>query len=124
MLNKIFTALLFFFIVQTVYADEMNLDKAKWTCPSSVIVRGTEHKFVSLVIFDGAPEHLASLIAEPRKGAQYRRLDSRNTYMVCEYKELLEKLVIHAKGATFCGMKQIGSEVVPLQGACWDTPSP
>jgi len=124
MRNKILVAFLFCLAVQTVYADEMNLDKAKWTCPSSVTVHGTEHKFESLAIFDGAPEHLASLVAEPRKGAQYRRLDSRNTYMVCKYKNLSEKFVIHAKGATFCGMKQTSSEVVPLQGACWDTPSP
>ncbi|MCL2162370.1 MAG: hypothetical protein FWH56_10875 [Betaproteobacteria bacterium] len=107
---------------QAVYADEMDLNKAKWICPSSVTVHGTEHKLESLAIFDGPPEQLASLVAEPRKGAQYRRLESRNIYMVCRYKDLSEGYVIHAKNATFCGTRRSKDSL--LQGACWDTPSP
>jgi len=126
MTYKKFMAFLFCLTAQAAYADEMNLDKAKWICPSAVKVLGVEYKFDFLAIFDGPPEQLASLVGEPRQGAQYRRLDSRNTYMVCHYKNLpkdfSEGFLIHAKGATFCGTKH--SKTVPLQGACWDTPSP
>ena len=50
----------------------------------------------------------------PKEAPQHVRLDKNNTYLVCEYKGLKNKLILHAKGASFCGY---GAN--PFRAACW-----
>ena len=111
MLNKVVLVFLVSLAAQPIFADEIN--EAKWVCPSTVDVDGVAYKFKYLRVFDGVPENLGQLVPEHREPS-FRQLDARNVYLSCEYEGLKNKLILHAKGASFCGY---GAN--PFRAACW-----
>jgi hypothetical protein len=90
---------------------------AQWACPSDIKVNGKSYKYFKSSVFGGPPEKLGQLRPESRVYA-YRDLEGRDPYLVCEYKGLEQTLLIHAKGATFCGLLKN----TPI--LCWTGPSP
>jgi hypothetical protein len=64
MLNKTALAFLASFIAQPIFADEMNINEAKWICPSAVDVNGVAYKLEYFRVFDGVPENLGELVPE------------------------------------------------------------
>lgn len=109
--------LLFLFVSCPVYSDGPKLENAQWACPSEVKVQGKIYKIDLVSVFDGLPGNLMQLA--PERGIYaFRHLDRLDIYLVCEYKGLKQSILIHAKGATFCGHRKNA----PL--SCWAGPSP
>lgn len=99
------------------YPAEPRIKDAQWACPSEVKVNGKVYKYFKSSVFDGPPEKLGQLRPERRVYA-YRGLERRDPYLVCEYTGLKQPLLIHAKGASFCGHPK-NTPVL-----CWTGPSP
>ncbi|MDR3088069.1 MAG: hypothetical protein LBU45_09020 [Azoarcus sp.] len=136
MLRILLTWLIFSFVFQSAHAakpepeepepefteDAPVKDAPKWACPSSIRVDGIEYdKLPGVAVFDGPPENLARLAPEPRRYIAHRFLSGENIYLSCGYAGLETRLIIHAKGATFCGTG--GNDTSPVYG-CWTGPSP
>jgi len=120
-------------------ADELDINKIKWVCPSDIKIKGLEHKLSILLLYDGPPEENKAVMPDNRfrKGAHHRELDGINTYLVCEYANTRNNsktnLIIHAEKATFCGRKKMNSPPERREidmwtdtwyAGCWDTPRP
>lgn len=80
---------------------------AEFVCPESVVMNGTAHMLGNAAVFDGPPEEITSLVPEFIGDLRRWELDpSINPYLVCQYKDWSEVLIVHAKGATTCEVTQ------------------
>lgn len=102
-----------------ISADNLDWNKATWSCPVSIIVSGVRYRFRAAYMYDGPPEELRSIV--PRQEGESKGLwvsqgaVGENIYLVCNYKGLTEALIVHAMGASFCA----ASAEKPARHACW-----
>ncbi|MDR1425296.1 MAG: hypothetical protein LBI92_11950 [Azoarcus sp.] len=104
---------------ELTFAEPLNWDEAKWTCPSSITVRALTFKLHSVAVSNGPPENLEELIPERVQDAYRWRMENRNTYLSCIYDNFKIRLAAHAKGASFCAYQEN-----PVRAACWTASGP
>ena len=126
MRHILFSSIVLSFTFQLAYAEKIIEDVVptsapKWACPSSVKIGNVEYRnLISVAVFTDPPENLFRLAPEPRKHIKFRfSLTEENVYFTCGYEGLETKLIIHAKGATFCGDSE-----TPHTFGCWDGQPP
>jgi hypothetical protein len=118
MLKTKFSILLMVVIsAQTSHAGNIDYSMVKWTCPSSIEIRNTRYPLINAGVFDGPPEELAQLVPIPGRFPQHILLNKENIYLVCGYAGYPNKIIVHAKGASYCGYDD-----TPFHAGCWEAP--
>jgi hypothetical protein len=91
------------FIAFGIFLPAPHVSAASFSCPETIVVRGSSYALENGSVFDGPPEEITSLVPEFIGDLRRWEIDpSINPYLVCYYKGWRDALMLHAKGATSC----------------------
>jgi hypothetical protein len=115
--TSLFILLMAVISAQLGHAENLDFSAAKWACPSSIEARDVRYPLINAGVFDGPPEELAQLTPIPGRFPQHVLLNRENIYLVCEYEGYPNRIIVHAKEASYCGYSD-----APFHAACWEQP--